>query len=95
MTGLPEKEALGLNVLEAQACGCPVLADRCAAVHRDRCAPEVTGLLYRDPRADGGAAFERFACTSQLQRRFASTKRALLLTWRNSQAKRFARESQR
>ena len=26
MTGLPEKEALGLNALEAQACGTPVLA---------------------------------------------------------------------
>ena len=58
MTGLPEKEALGLNVLEAQACGCPVLAVA-APPFTETVAPEVTGLLYPDPRSDRGAGFER------------------------------------
>jgi glycosyltransferase involved in cell wall biosynthesis len=58
MTGLPEKEALGLNVLEAQACGCPVLAVD-APPFLETVAPEITGLLYPDPRTDRGAGFER------------------------------------
>jgi len=58
MTGLPEKEALGLNVLEAQACGCPVLAVD-APPFTETVAPEITGLFYPDPRADRGAGFER------------------------------------
>ncbi len=58
LTGLPEKEALGLNVLEAQACGCPVLAID-APPFVETVAPEITGLLYSDPRTDRGAGFER------------------------------------
>ena len=60
LTGLPEKEALGLNVLEAQACGCPVLAVD-APPFSETIVPEVTGLLYPDPRADRGAGFDLLA----------------------------------
>lgn len=58
MTGLPEKEALGLNVIEAQSRGLPVLAVD-APPFTETVAAEVTGLFYNDPRTDGAAAFER------------------------------------
>jgi len=58
LAGLPEKEALGLNVLEAQACGTPVLAPD-APPFDETVAHGITGLRYRDPRADSGADFER------------------------------------
>lgn len=58
MTGLPEKEALGLNALEAQGCGTPVLAPD-SPPFTETVLHERTGLLYRDPRADGGADFAR------------------------------------
>ena len=58
MTGLPEKEALGLNALEAQACGTPVLAPH-AAPFTETVLHEKSGFLYRDPREDGGADFGR------------------------------------
>jgi len=58
LTGLPEKEALGLNVIEAQACGTPVLAPD-APPFDETVMHEATGLRYRDPREDGGADFER------------------------------------
>ncbi len=58
LTGLPEKEALGLNVIEAQACGTPILAP-CAAPFIETVADGVTGFLYRDPREDGGEDFGR------------------------------------
>lgn len=58
LTGLPEKEALGLNVIEAQACGTPVLAVD-APPFTETVAAEVSGLFYRDPRLDRGADFER------------------------------------
>ena len=57
LTGLPEKEALGLNVLEAQACSTPVLAPD-APPFDETVAHGMTGLRYRDPRADAGADFE-------------------------------------
>ena len=56
MTGLPEKEALGLNALEAQACGTPVLAPN-APPFTETVLHERTGFLYRDPREDQGADF--------------------------------------
>lgn len=58
LAGLPEKEALGLNILEAQACGTPVLAVA-AAPFTETVLNTVTGLLYTDPRQDGGADFRR------------------------------------
>jgi glycosyltransferase involved in cell wall biosynthesis len=58
MTGLPEREALGLNVLEAQACGTPVLAVA-APPFTETVVDGVTGFFFRDPREDRGADFER------------------------------------
>ena len=58
MTGLPEKEALGLNALEAQSCGTPVLAPA-APPFTETVVDGAGGFLYRDPREDGGADFER------------------------------------
>jgi len=57
LTGLPEKEALGLNVIEAQACGTPVIAPD-APPFDETVMHGATGLRYRDPREDGGAGFE-------------------------------------
>jgi glycosyltransferase involved in cell wall biosynthesis len=57
MTGLPEKEALGLNALEAQACGTPVLAPA-APPFTETVLDGAGGFLYRDPRQDGGRHFE-------------------------------------
>ena len=56
MTGLPEKEALGLNVIEAQACGTPVLAVD-APPFTETVRDGVSGYMYPDPRNDGGAGF--------------------------------------
>jgi glycosyltransferase involved in cell wall biosynthesis len=58
MTGLPEKEALGLNAIEAQACGLPVLAPN-APPFTETVQHGTTGFLYQDPRRDGGAEFAR------------------------------------
>lgn len=57
LTGLPEKEALGLNILEAQACGTPVLAVN-ARPFTETVADGVTGLFYDDPRGDAAASFD-------------------------------------
>ena len=57
MTGLPEKEALGLNALEAQSCGTPVLAPD-APPFTETIVDGAGGFLYRDPRRDGGRHFE-------------------------------------
>lgn len=57
LAGLPEKEALGLNIIEAQTCGTPVLAPD-APPFDETVAHGMTGLRYRDPRKDDGADFE-------------------------------------
>jgi glycosyltransferase involved in cell wall biosynthesis len=56
MTGLPEKEALGLNAIEAQACGTPVLAPD-APPFTETVVDGASGFRYRDPREDGGRHF--------------------------------------
>lgn len=56
LTGLPEKEALGLNVLEAEMCGTPVLAPD-APPFSETVADGRSGYLYRDPRLDGAQGF--------------------------------------
>jgi len=66
LTGLPEKEALGLNVLEAQMCGVPVLAPK-APPFTETILDGATGHLYADPRTDDGKQFE--ALLAKLQRR--------------------------
>lgn len=58
LTGLPEKEALGLNIIEAQACGLPVLAVN-APPFSETVVDGLTGFLYRDPREDSGDDFAR------------------------------------
>ena len=56
ITGLPEKEALGLNAIEAQFCGTPVLAPA-APPFTETMVDGASGFLYRDPREDGGRHF--------------------------------------
>lgn len=56
LAGLPEKEALGLNVLEAQVAGTPVLAVR-APPFTETMVDGASGFLYRDPREDDAAGF--------------------------------------
>lgn len=58
MTGLPEKEALGLNVIEAQACNTPILGVK-APPFTETVLDGQTGLLYTDPRLDQGQDFSR------------------------------------
>ena len=56
LSGLPEKEALGLNIIEAQACGTPVIAVNAPPFNETVLHGE-TGFLYGDPRQDSGATF--------------------------------------
>ncbi len=56
LSGLPEKEALGLNLIEAQYCGTPVLAVH-APPFTETVIEGESGFFYTDPREDGGASF--------------------------------------
>jgi glycosyltransferase involved in cell wall biosynthesis len=56
LSGLPEKEALGLNLIEAQFCGTPILAVD-APPFTETVIENETGFLFTDPRVDKGAAF--------------------------------------
>lgn len=58
LAGLPEKEALGLNVIEAQALGTPALAVH-APPFTETIIDHKTGFFYQDPRNDNGHDFER------------------------------------
>jgi glycosyltransferase involved in cell wall biosynthesis len=58
LTGLPEREALGLNAIESCLAGTPVLAVA-APPFSESMKEGVTGFLYGDPRKDSGADFER------------------------------------
>lgn len=58
LSGLPEQEALGLNLIESQSCGTPVLAVN-APPFTETVIDNETGYLYTDPRIDDGAHFER------------------------------------
>jgi len=56
LSGLPEKEALGLNLIEAQHCGTPVLAVR-APPFTETVVDGKSGFFFTDPREDGGDSF--------------------------------------
>lgn len=56
LAGLPEREALGLNVIEAQMLGTPVLAVN-APPFVETVFEGITGHLYVDPREDDGRDF--------------------------------------
>jgi glycosyltransferase involved in cell wall biosynthesis len=56
MSGLPEKEALGLNLIEAQYCGTPVLAVQ-APPFTETVIDGQSGFFFADPREDEGASF--------------------------------------
>jgi glycosyltransferase involved in cell wall biosynthesis len=58
LTGLPEREALGLNALEACAAGTPVLAVD-APPFNETLKDGITGFFYTDPRLDSARDFER------------------------------------
>jgi glycosyltransferase involved in cell wall biosynthesis len=69
LSGLPEKEALGLNLIEAQVCGTPVLAVN-APPFTETVLDGASGYLFEDPRRDGGEDFGRL-----LQRLLAGAAR--------------------
>ena len=56
LSGLPEKEALGLNLIEAQSCSTPVLAVN-APPFTETVLDGESGHLFTDPRTDSGKGF--------------------------------------
>jgi glycosyltransferase involved in cell wall biosynthesis len=58
LTGLPERESFGLNVIEAQMCGTPVLAPK-SLPFTETVIDNIGGYLYSDPRTDDGLDFAR------------------------------------
>ncbi len=58
LSGLPEREGMGRNVIEAQLCGTPVLAVN-APPFTETVVDGVTGYLFADPRRDRGRDFEQ------------------------------------
>ncbi|MEO8344863.1 MAG: glycosyltransferase [Betaproteobacteria bacterium] len=56
LLGLPDREALGLNVIESCLCSTPVLAID-SPPFTETMRDGVTGYLYVDPRRDGGRHF--------------------------------------
>ena len=64
ISGLPEKEALGLNLIEAQFCGTPVLAVR-APPFTETVIEGESGYFFADPREDGGASFAQLLARLQ------------------------------
>lgn len=57
LTGLPEKEALGLNIIEAQQLNIPTLGVK-ALPFTETIIDQKTGFLFTDPRQDQGQHFE-------------------------------------
>ena len=76
MTGLPEKEALGLNVLEAQALGTPVVAPN-APPFTETIVHESGGFLYADPRLDGGEDFAKLLSSLAAGRQRPDPRKAI------------------
>ncbi|MBE0625160.1 MAG: glycosyltransferase [Burkholderiales bacterium] len=64
LSGLPEKEALGLNLIEAQFCGTPVLAVQ-APPFTETVIEGRSGFFFNDPREDGGASFAQLLARLQ------------------------------
>jgi glycosyltransferase involved in cell wall biosynthesis len=58
LAGLPEREGMGRNVIEAQLCGTPVLAVD-APPFSETVVHGMTGYLFADPRDDKGEDFGR------------------------------------
>lgn len=58
LTGLPERESFGLNIVEAQMCGTPILAPS-ALPFTETVIDGTSGYLYLDPRTDDGQDFAR------------------------------------
>jgi hypothetical protein len=81
LSGLPEKEALGLNIIEAQACGTPVIAVH-APPFTETVSNGATGFLYRDPREDAGADFARLMDELLAGRARATQPELAQATWR-------------